>query len=148
MSAKTSSILGRTLLGACAAAAFGLAAAASANAQPGYDRYDDDPAIASTLGGVTVIAPRRAERDPATGAPIERVSAHRIVRYDDLDLRRDWGVRALHARIERAARSACDELDSAYPITASDSPPCVRDAVRRAMYEVPVSYSEDEDRDY
>ena len=124
-------------LAACAAAALAIGAASPVFAQPGYDAYNDEDAnISTTLGGVTVIAPRHAERDSATGAPIETVMASRVVRFDELDLSKAWGMRALHVRVERAARSACDELDARYPITASDSPPCVRAAVRRAMYQV------------
>lgn len=121
----------------CAAAAFGLALAGPAAAQSYHNPYDDDP---YTTSGITVTAPPSHERDSATGAPIGWVSASRVVRYDDLDLSRGWGMRTLHARIERAARSACDELDNAYPITASDSPPCVREAVRQAMYQIPPGY--------
>jgi UrcA family protein len=124
-------------LSVAAAAAFGLALTAAAQAQPGYGRYDNDP---DTVGGVTVTAPRFHDRDSATGAPIEWVSTSRAVRYGDLDLSRPWGARELRARITRAARSACDELDSAYPLTAADSPPCVRNAIRQAMYNVPGGY--------
>jgi UrcA family protein len=113
--------------------------AAPVAAQPGYGRYDDDP---STVSGIVVTAPRHSARDSATGAPIEQVSASRVVRYGDLDLSRHWGVRELRARIERAAQSACDELDNAYPLTGWDNRPCVRDAVREAMYQVP---SDDDD---
>ena len=133
MSAFTSP-LARRCAKVSVVAAFGLATASAAAAQPGYGRYDNDP---STVSGIVVTAPPHSERDSATGAPIEWSSASRVVRYGDLDLSRRWGVRELHARIERAARSACDELDSAYPLTASDSPPCVREAVRQAMYQIP-----------
>ena len=127
--------LARHCLGIAAAAAFGLSLTTSAaQAQPGYGRYDDDP---DTLGGVTVTAPRFHERDSATGAPIEWVSTSRAVRYGDLDLSRPWGMHELRVRIARAARSACDELDGAYPNTSSDSPPCVRTAIRQAMYSAP-----------
>lgn len=136
MYANTSSIVRRGLALA-AGAAFGLTLASSAAAQPYGDRYDNDP---STMSGIVVTAPPSTERDSATGAPIEWVSASRVVRYGDLDLSRHWGRHELHARIERAARSACDELDSAYPVTAADSPPCVREAVRQAMYEIPTGY--------
>jgi UrcA family protein len=133
MSALASPIV-RRCVKTCTLAALGLAMAAPVAAQPGYGRYDDDP---STVSGIVVTAPPSSARDSATGAPIEWASASRVVRYGDLDLSRRWGVRELHARIERAARSACDELDSAYPLTASDSPPCVHDAVRQAMYQIP-----------
>jgi UrcA family protein len=131
MSATTFPMAPRRL--SLCAAALGLALAAPAAAQPG--QYGDDP---YTLSGVTVTAPAHHQRDSATGAPIEWVSTSRVVRYGDLDLGRRWGVRELRARVERAARSACNELDSAYPIAASDTPPCVRDAVRQAMASAPI----------
>lgn len=131
--------LGRGLA-AGAAAVLALSAISPVAAQPVSDGFDDGDA---TMGGVTVIAPRRAERDGATGAPIEFVLATRIVRYDDLDLSREWGMHALRVRVERAAEAACDELDARYPITASDSPPCVRVAVRQAMYRVESANSDD-----
>jgi UrcA family protein len=121
-------------LSVAAAAAFGLALTTSAaQAQSGYG-YENDP---YTLGGVTVTAPRLHERDSATGAPTEWVSTSRAVRYGDLDLSQPWGMHELRVRVARAARSACDELDNAYPNTASDNPPCVRTAIRQAMYSVP-----------
>ena len=122
-------------LGVAAAAAFGLALTTSAaQAQPNDVRYDNDP---YTLGGVTVTAPRFHERDSTTGAPAEWVSTSRAVRYGDLDLSQPSGMHELRVRVARAARSACDELDSAYPNTAPDSPPCVRTTIRQAMYSVP-----------
>jgi len=137
----------RYRLALCAAAAAGLALAA-----PGL------PAQAQTYGGhdydqseagpdVTVTALPRVERDPATGAPYERVEASRVVSYADLDLNARWGVRELRARVVRAARDACDELEnSGIAINAPDDPPCVSTAVHRAMYQVPVpDYFDDQD---
>jgi UrcA family protein len=115
------------------------AAPAIALAQ-GYDSDADYAAGPHAYGhdtsGVTVYAPRQVGREAATGAPIEWVSASRLVDYRDLDLGSGWGRHALRRRIEDAARSACDELDTRYSDTTEDSPPCVRTAVRNAMYEV------------
>jgi UrcA family protein len=140
-------------LALCAAVAAGLALAAPglrAQAQDygrdngGYDngqQYDDN-------GGVTVTAEPRARReyrDPYTGAPYERVTASRVVRYADLNLHSRRGVRELKARVERAAEDACDELENSNTISAPDDPPCVPTAVRRAMYRVPIpDYFSDE----
>jgi len=133
--------LQRIALTTVGAAALALSAAQSASAQ----RYERDYAPdegASTLGGVTVIAPRQFERDGATGAPIETVFANRVVRYDDLDLTHWRDRHILHARVERAAEVACRELDDHYPVTAVDSPPCVREAVHRAMIRVELVENE------
>jgi UrcA family protein len=134
------------LCAAAAAAAAGLTLAAPgapAQAQA-YDQYDPGPG-----GDVTVYALPRAERDPATGAPYERVEASRVVSYADLDLNARWGVRELRARVVRAARDACDELDdSAITINAPDDPPCVATAVRRAMYQAPIPDYFQDDADY
>jgi UrcA family protein len=142
MSPKTSPIVRRCLT-ASAAIALGFAVTAPVSAQPGYNHYDNDP---DTLAGVVVTAPRHQQRDSATGAPVEWVSTSRVVRYGDLDLSRRWGVRELRVRIERAARSACDELDATYPISASDNPPCVRDAIRNALANSPIGEYAEADR--
>ena len=137
MSVNTPRIV-RVCLGCCAAAGLALTLATPAGAQPGdYDRYDTGP---SYPGGVTVTAPPFRERDSATGAPIEWVSASRAVRYDDLDLSRSWDAHVLRARVARAARAACDQLDAFYPIDAPNNPPCVRNAIRDAMDRTPIGY--------
>jgi UrcA family protein len=120
---------------AAAGAAFAVSAAGPVQAQPGYDT--ERP---SDVGDVIVRAPRHLGRSPTTGAPYELVSASRVVHYDDLDLRTHRGVSKLKARITRAANSACDELDTMYPATAPDDPPCAPTAVRDAMYRIPVAY--------
>jgi UrcA family protein len=136
----------RYRLALCAAAAAGLALAAPglpAQAQDyghDYGRYDNSAQSVDPGNDVTVTAQPREERDPATGAPYERVYASRVVSYADLDLNARWGVRELRARVVRAARDACDELDnSGIAINAPDDPPCVSTAVQRAMYQVPVA---------
>jgi UrcA family protein len=144
----------RYRLALCAAAAAGLALAAPglpAQAQA-YDQYDPGPSAQydpGPNGDVTVYALPRAERDPATGAPYERVQASRVVSYADLDLNARWGVRELKARVVRAARDACDELDNdAIAINAPDDPPCVATAVRRAMYQAPIPDYFQDDANY
>lgn len=86
---------------------------------------------------VEVYGPPPPRERSAIGAPIENVSVSREVRYDDLDLRTEWGAHVLRARIVRTARAACRELDRRYPSSyypaTSDSPPCVEWAVDRAM---------------
>jgi UrcA family protein len=140
----------RFRLALCAAAAAGLALAAPglpAHAQDygdgyghDYDSYDSGPS-----NDVTVTAEPRLGRDPATGAPYERVETSRVVSYGDLDLSSRWGVHELRTRVARAARDACDELENGTAITAPDDPPCVPTAIRRAMYQAPIpSYFDDE----
>ncbi len=103
--------------------------------------YDDRE---TSVGDVIIVAPRRrAERDPATGAPIERVYASRRVRYDDLDLTTDWGVHTLHARVVRAAETACNYLDRRYDTLDQGDRSCVDDAVRDAMRQAPIGESVD-----
>jgi UrcA family protein len=123
--------------GAALVAAASLAICATpviSHAQGDYDQYANSSL--DETAGVTVYAPRYMDRDAASGAPIERVSTSRVVEYGDLDINTDWGSRILHRRIVRAAREACDQLDTQYPLTSQDSPPCVQTAVRNAMYDV------------
>jgi UrcA family protein len=128
------SILGCAGLAAVASLAI---AGAPARAQTAYDQgyaYDQGRNGQSDMSGVTVTAPRRyIGRDAATGADIERVSASRIVDYADLDLSTRRGGRELNARIEHAARAACNELDARYPDATDEEGSCVSTAVRNAM---------------
>jgi UrcA family protein len=141
------STLPRYRLALCAAAAAGLALAAPtlpAHAQDydhGYDTYQTGP-----NDDITVTARPHEERDPATGGYYDRVRTSRVVSYADLDLNSRWGVHELHARVVSAARDACDELENDPTlVTAPDDPPCVSTAVRRAMYQAPISdYFDDE----
>ncbi len=111
---------------------------AYAGPPPGY--ADAEPSV----GEVIIVAPRRySERDPATGAPIERVATSRRVRYDDLDLTTDYGVHELHHRVERAAQDACDSLDRHYQTLDSGDQECVVRAVRDAMAQAPLGYASD-----
>jgi len=118
-----------------------------AYAQPRAGYYAPAPAYAkpgSTVGEVVVVAPyHRVERDPGTGAPIERVSTSRIVHFEDLDLNTDYGVRELHYRVVLAARDACDSLNGRYDIMDPGDRDCVPRAVINAMHSVPIGYATD-----
>ncbi len=118
-------------------AAMGLAATApgqSARAEPYDYDYSNDPG-----GQVTVYAPR-VERDPATGAEIDVARESRVVYYGDLDLNAPYGIRILHARIERAAAYACQDLASRPGVLAIDSDTdCMGRAVDRAIAQAPIA---------
>jgi UrcA family protein len=131
------------LVAAGAAAALGLTlAAGSAAAQsatygppyyePAYYGPDYGSPPPYTTGELVVIAPRTVGRS-AIGAPVQAVREQRVVYADDLDLSTPWGPDTMRARIERAARDACDDLDARYPITVDDGRDCVSAAVRGAM---------------
>ena len=64
------------------------------------------------------------------------------MRFDDLDLRTDWGARELRHRIEYTARVMCQRLDAMYPIKADNSPPCYRTAVEGAMYQADTAINQ------
>ena len=101
------------------------------------DYGDRDGYAASDMDGVTVYAPYRAERDGATGAPIETVRASRVVYFHDIDPNSRWGHHVLVRRIRGAARDACQQIDRDYPMTDNmDDNACVRAATQRAMSDV------------
>ena len=128
-----------------AASALGLAlAASSANAQdydpnyappPNYGPNYAPPPAYGPPEEITIYGPRRHEQRSDIGAPIQDVAISQPVRFDDLDLRTEWGARELRHRIEYTARMMCQRLDAMYPIKADDSPPCYRTAVDQAMYQ-------------
>ena len=83
---------------------------------------------------VIIQAPRYHGPSRSTiGAPIQTEGMSEPVRYDDLDLRTDWGARALHERIRYTAQRLCRELDRRYPVTVSGGPDCYHMAVADAM---------------
>jgi UrcA family protein len=141
------------------ASALGLAlTASSANAQQ-YDPYGNPapnygpppnyapppPDYAPASGPpeeITVYGPRRHQERGDLGAPIQDVALSQPVRFDDLDLRTNWGARELRQRIEYTARVMCQRLDTMYPIKADDSPPCYRAAVDQAMYQADAAIAQ------
>ena len=133
-----------------AASALGFAlAASSANAQDhqygdAAPNYGQPPSYGPAYGPpeeITVYGPRRHESRGDQGAPIQDVAISQPVRFDDLDLRTNWGARELRNRIEYTARVMCQRLDTMYPIKADDSPPCYRTAVDQAMYQADAAIS-------
>lgn len=121
------------LVGAFAAGMAALPAAAQDYGRTGApDGYSN-----SSPEEVIIQAPRMRHYTPrrsTIGAPIVDVGLSAPVRFDDLDLTTDWGVRKLHTRIFVAARKLCQRLDNRYPITVSDgAPSCYRQAVNDAM---------------
>jgi len=83
---------------------------------------------------VTVTAPKLHQRQRSRiGAPIVNVSLSREVRFDDLDLSTDSGMRTLHARVRHTAKVLCDQLDQQYLTTQDDARGCVSEAVEDAM---------------
>src|SRR5438552_16132913 len=127
----------RLALVGVAAVGLTLAASAPVKAQVRYDPAYDTPYTTEEI----VVTPRVIGRS-AIGAPIELVTASRVVPIRDLDLGTSWGRATLRPRVPRAAPDACDELDARYPDTggayvpAGDSPPCFQTAVHNAKRQV------------
>ncbi len=82
---------------------------------------------------IEVIAPRHHDERSVIGAPIRDVAISQAVRFDDLDLRTQEGAHILRARVRDAARDLCRRLDTRYPISTDDSPPCYSTALDDAM---------------
>jgi len=123
------------LVGIGALACVGVGGAALPAQAQGY--YDQGAYADSDMDGVTVYAPYRAERDGATGAPIETVRASRVVYFHDIDPNSRWGHHVLVRRIRGAARDACQQIDREAPLTDNmDDNTCVRNATQRAMDDV------------
>ncbi|HEY2178609.1 MAG TPA: UrcA family protein [Caulobacteraceae bacterium] len=122
-----------SLIGAAALAALTFAGGATAQSSS-YQPSAYEPAY--TTGDITVYAPRYQPRT-SEGAPTYRVRASRLVHTGDLDLSTYWGAREARARIERAAREACNQVEPRFPMINDPSgPDCMGGAVRHAMYEV------------
>lgn len=132
--------LSRFGLAIAAVGALGVTAAApTVQAQA----YDDGAYYQNGSDDELIIRAPYHQRYSSIGAPIERVAISRRVFYRDLDLRTAWGARELRARIYDAAYSACNQMDTFYPISASNEPnpdvdSCTHAAVRDAM---PQAYS-------
>lgn len=118
-----------------ASAAAVCAFAATAAPAQEYNSYDQGPGYYGPPPEEVIIqAPRyRAPSRSTIGAPIENVAMSRAIRFDDLDLRTAWGAHALRERIRYTARTLCNRMDFAYPISTSDSPPCYRTALEDGM---------------
>ena len=121
------------ILGAVSAIALGSLAAGTAIAQ-NYDNTNVDDDIV-----VTSPHPDHADRDGATGAPIDTLVTREYVSYDDLNLNHRADRQELRWRVADAANRACDRLDNeveadgAYGETRDD---CRANAVQSAHYQV------------
>jgi UrcA family protein len=105
---------------------------------PAYATTSYEPAY--TTGEITVYARPRARYTSPLGAQEEVVRESRVVYSADLDLGTYDGARALRWRIERAANSACADLDRHIAVSTDAPRDCfdtaVRDAMRDAEYRV------------
>jgi UrcA family protein len=72
------------------------------------------------------------------GAPIVQYSFERAVSYTNLDLSTYSGATELKKRVRETAREACEELQAADPLDASDDDDrtCVQEATAGAMKQV------------
>jgi UrcA family protein len=127
--------LGRAVAvsGACAALAL---FAAPADAQLSPTGAGDKSAYG--VGDITVYAHHRYATQPTTGERVRMDSISMTVPLDDLDLATRRGARIAKARIERAARDVCDEVQLNYPkdvepAVGSCYTHAVRDAVAQAQ---------------
>jgi UrcA family protein len=72
-----------------------------------------------------------------TGIPIVQYSFERAVSYATLNLSTSSGATELKKRVSETAREACEELQAADPLDASDDDgTCVREATAGAMKQV------------
>jgi len=137
----------RFALASVAALGFALlGVAASAQDYDGdYDRgapgtYEQAPPGGYYSGApnesVTIYAPRYHEERSTIGAPIENVSLSQPVSFEDLDLRTAWGAHELHERVRASAYHLCHRLEVMYPVAADNNPPCYRNALYDADYQV------------
>ena len=103
---------------------------------PGFGARDNAPEVVIVR---PPYVPRSYSYGPA-GAPVINAAISRPVRFDDLDLRTAWGVRALHARIRHTATALCNRINALYPasVDAADGAwpvdtHCIRRATAEAM---------------
>ncbi len=130
MTAKSTLSRSGVLAGAAALAA-GLAVSFAA-VPSGAQTYAADDA-ATGVGGITVYAGPRYQRQPTTGAWVETDRVSLVVPIGDLDLSTRRGARMAVRRIEAAAREACDEVQARYPKDVESEHGCYRPAVRSAL---------------
>jgi len=95
-----------------------------------------NPAV---TGEVTV----QAERPTAhvvgraqNGAPVVSVEVQHRVLYSDLDLSIPSNAKVLKTRVRDAARGACADLNTLYPLTTNGSDDCSQKSEEKAMPQV------------
>jgi hypothetical protein len=120
-------ILARILPVALAAGAIALLSARAHAADP--DQLDP-----VQLDPITVSAPaaKTVDRDPASGASIDRVTIGARIQADPAALRTNYGALMLNYSVLDAARKACAAVD---PFDDDDGT-CVHDAVESAKPQV------------
>jgi UrcA family protein len=105
----------------------------STESSPSANRAD------TSLPQITIEASHQVHKKQVgmsyTGIPIEEVTLHRHVAYQDLKLNTSAGAAELDERIEATAQEACNQLKTLYPLdmAETDNRQCVRDAVQGAM---------------
>ena len=87
----------------------------------------------ASVSGVTVQAPPRFVRQPATGARVRLDQVSYVVSLSDLDLSSRRGALLAKARIQRAARDVCDEVQARYRGDEDIDGGCYSTALRNAL---------------
>ena len=117
---------GRRATVALSLAAASLALTVSpARADP-WNSYD-------TAAGITVRAPHPYVRQPVTGAIVRLDQVSYVVSLSDLDLSTRRGAVLAKARIERAARDVCQEVEDRYGKGEEVNGGCYATALRDAL---------------
>ena len=127
------------------AGAFGLAMAASAQAQD-YGRYD--PVAYQDTENVQVVAPRFHLEGTHPNGPLEKVSLTTRVRYDDLNLRSWRGARELRMRVRDAAQDTCTRIAEAYPVYQQPGTNCYKTALQNGELRANAAIRDARDRPY
>jgi UrcA family protein len=98
------------------------------------DRYDPyAPPGDWQARDVTIYAPPPYVRQPTTRAMVRLDSVSLAVPLGDLDLSTPLGAYVAKARIQAAAREACDQAEDRYPTDVSLPDGCYMRAVRQGL---------------
>ncbi|MFT3728767.1 MAG: UrcA family protein [Terricaulis sp.] len=122
-----------------ATAAFAAASILVALAAPAIAQtyYEPKPPVYDNSADIIVTAPGVIRYDTgrrtSSGAPIETVTAQRVVETADLDLRYNKDVRELRARIRDNVADACREVETHVQTPLDTERDCIRAATNDAM---------------
>jgi UrcA family protein len=120
------------LIGLAAVAAIAAWPMRSRAQPPGVGQSDYGPGV----GQVTVFGLQRWVYEPETGRHVRADSVSMVVSLGDLDLTSRYGAYEARQRIDRAARSVCEEASDVY-LNDGDIPGgCYPTAVRQAIAQV------------
>ena len=86
-----------------------------------------------TAAGITVRAPHPYVRQPVTGAMVRLDQVSYVVSLSDLDLSTRRGAVLAKARIERAAKDVCQDVQDRYGTDEEVAGGCYVAAVRDAL---------------